>query len=102
MEAAAGRHVAGAGDVIAQRMGPALAEWIGNGDGGYRAVLNLLAHLQEENETSYLFISHDLAVVSYLADYIAVMYLGELFEVGYAKDLFHPPLHPYTEALVSA
>jgi len=66
------------------------------------AVLNLLARLQEENDTSYLFISHDLSVVSYLADYIAVMYLGELFEVGYARDLFHPPLHPYTEALVSA
>lgn len=66
------------------------------------SVLNLLATLQAERETSYIFISHDLAVVAYLADYIAVMYLGQLFEVGYARDLFSPPLHPYTEALVSA
>ncbi|HVO71233.1 MAG TPA: ABC transporter ATP-binding protein [Aggregatilineaceae bacterium] len=66
------------------------------------AVLNLLARLQEERDTSYLFISHDLAVVGYLADYIAVMYLGELFEMGTGRDLFGPPYHPYTEALVSA
>ena len=66
------------------------------------AVLNLLAQLQEERDTAYLFISHDLAVVGYLADYIAVMYLGQLFEVGYGRDLFRPPFHPYTEALVSA
>ncbi len=66
------------------------------------AVLNLLARLQEERDTAYLFISHDLAVVGYLADYIAVMYLGQLFEVGFGRDLFRPPFHPYTEALVSA
>jgi peptide/nickel transport system ATP-binding protein len=66
------------------------------------AVLNLLARLQEERDTSYLFISHDLAVVGYLADYLVVMYLGQLYEVGYGSDLFHPPYHPYTEALVSA
>lgn len=66
------------------------------------AVLNLLAQLQEQRDTAYLFISHDLAVVGYLADYIAVMYLGELFEVGYARDMFAAPLHPYTEALISA
>lgn len=66
------------------------------------AVLNLLAQLQAERDTSYLFISHDLAVVGYLADYLAVMYLGELFEVGYGSDLFRPPFHPYTEALVAA
>jgi peptide/nickel transport system ATP-binding protein len=66
------------------------------------AVLNLLARLQDERDTSYLFISHDLTVVGYLADYIAVMYLGELFEMGTARDLFGPPYHPYTEALVSA
>ncbi|MGJ3240511.1 MAG: ABC transporter ATP-binding protein [Anaerolineae bacterium] len=66
------------------------------------AVLNLLARLQNENGTSYLFISHDLAVVGYLADYLAVMYLGQLFEVGTSKELFNPPYHPYTEALVSA
>jgi peptide/nickel transport system ATP-binding protein len=66
------------------------------------AVLNLLAQLQQERDTAYLFISHDLAVVGYLADYIAVMYLGALFEVGYARDMFSAPLHPYTEALISA
>ncbi|NLX11060.1 MAG: ABC transporter ATP-binding protein [Chloroflexi bacterium] len=66
------------------------------------AVLNLLAELQQGLDTSYLFISHDLAVVAYLADYIAVMYLGQLYEVGYGRDLFLPPLHPYTEALVAS
>ncbi len=66
------------------------------------AVLNLLARLQEEQGPAYLFISHDLAVVGYLSDVIAVMYLGQLFEVGAASDLFQPPYHPYTEALVSA
>lgn len=66
------------------------------------AVLNLLARLQEENGTAYLFISHDLSVVGYLADYIAVMYLGQLFEVGTSQEIFKAPYHPYTEALVSA
>ena len=66
------------------------------------AVLNLLVQLQEKNGTAYLFISHDLAAVGYLADTIAVMYLGQLFEVGAGTDLFQPPFHPYTEALVSA
>ncbi len=66
------------------------------------AVLNLLARLQDDNDTAYMFISHDLAVVSYLADYIAVMYLGQLFEVGFGYDFGEPPHHPYTEALLSA
>ncbi len=66
------------------------------------AVLNLLARLQEERKTAYLFISHDLAVVRYLADFIAVMYMGTLFEVGYSRDYDQPPYHPYTEALLSA
>lgn len=66
------------------------------------AVLNLLARLQDENGTAYMFISHDLSVVGYLADYIAVMYLGQLFEVGTAAEIFGAPFHPYTEALVSA
>ena len=66
------------------------------------AVLNLLAELQEDHGSAYLFISHNLSVVGYLADSIAVMYLGQLFEVGEAHELFHPPYHPYTEALVSA
>ena len=66
------------------------------------AVLNLLAELQDDHGTAYLFISHNLSVVGYLADTIAVMYLGQLFEVGEARELFQPPYHPYTEALVSA
>ncbi len=66
------------------------------------AVLNLLARLQAERDTAYLFISHDLAVVGYLADVIAVMYLGELVETMPAEALFRPPHHPYTEALVAA
>ncbi|MCY3865799.1 MAG: ABC transporter ATP-binding protein [Chloroflexi bacterium] len=66
------------------------------------AVLNLLAALQDDHGSAYLFISHNLSVVGYLADTIAVMYLGQLFEVGEARELFQPPYHPYTEALVSA
>jgi peptide/nickel transport system ATP-binding protein len=66
------------------------------------AILNLLSELQEENDTAYLFISHDLAVVSYLADTIAVIYLGHLMEVGPSRDVLEPPYHPYTEALLSA
>jgi peptide/nickel transport system ATP-binding protein len=66
------------------------------------AILNLLAEVQQTEEVAYLFISHDLAVVRYLADRIGVMYLGELYEVGRADQVFHAPHHPYTEALVSA
>lgn len=66
------------------------------------AVLNLLARLQDEHDTAYLFISHDLAVVGYLADYVAVMYLGEIFEASSVDTLFQAPYHPYTEALISS
>jgi peptide/nickel transport system ATP-binding protein len=66
------------------------------------AILNLLADLQAEEGTAYLFISHDLGVVRYLADRIAVLYLGRLMEVGPAEDVFEGPHHPYTEALLSA
>ncbi|RPI33038.1 MAG: ABC transporter ATP-binding protein [Chloroflexota bacterium] len=66
------------------------------------SILNLLNQLQVENQNAMLFISHDLAVVSYLADEIAVIYLGHLMEVARADDLFQPPYHPYTEALLSA
>jgi peptide/nickel transport system ATP-binding protein len=66
------------------------------------AILNLLASLQSENKTSYVFITHDMAVVRYLADRIAVMYLGRIMELGTTKQIFDGPNHPYTEALLSA
>ncbi len=65
-------------------------------------ILNLLRDLQQEFHLSYLFITHDLNVVQYLADRIAVMYLGQLAEVAPTKDLFATPKHPYTQALLSA
>ncbi|MBI3159041.1 MAG: ABC transporter ATP-binding protein [Chloroflexi bacterium] len=65
-------------------------------------ILNLLTDLQREHAAATLFISHDIAVVAYLADEVAVMYLGQLMETGPAAALFEPPYHPYTEALLSA
>ncbi len=66
------------------------------------SILNLLAELQATEGVSYIFISHDLAVVRYLSDRIAVMYLAKLMELGGAEEVFTPPHHPYTEALQSA
>ncbi|MFM7686860.1 MAG: ABC transporter ATP-binding protein [Actinomycetota bacterium] len=66
------------------------------------AILNLLSDLQVENRTSYVFISHDMGVVRYLADRIAVMYLGRIQEIGPTDAIFNGPNHPYTEALLSA
>lgn len=66
------------------------------------AILNLLAQLQAQYDVAYLFISHDLAVVGYLADYIAVIYRGQLVERGAAQSFFAPPHHPYTEALIAS
>jgi peptide/nickel transport system ATP-binding protein len=66
------------------------------------AILNLLGELQRDQQTSYIFISHDLGVVRYLSDRIAVLYLGRLMEVGEAERVFAGPHHPYTEALLSA
>ncbi len=66
------------------------------------AILNLLADLQAKEQVTYLFISHDLTVVRYLADRIAVLYLGRLLEVGPADAVFAGPHHPYTQALLSA
>ncbi len=66
------------------------------------AILNLLADLQRDSGTSYLFISHDLRVVRYLSDRIAVLYLGRIMELGPAERVFDGPHHPYTEALLSA
>jgi len=66
------------------------------------AILNLLVELQTQKGVSYVFISHDLGVVRYISDRIAVMYLGRIQEVGNAETVFGGPHHPYTEALLSA
>lgn len=66
------------------------------------AVLNLLNNLQLTRQQTYLFISHDLAVVSYLADQIVVLYLGQVMEAGATMQVLQPPYHPYTEALLAA
>ena len=65
-------------------------------------ILNLLEELQEDLGLSYVFIAHDLSVVEHISDRIAVMYLGEFAEVGTTEEVFSPPYHPYTEALLSA
>ncbi len=66
------------------------------------AILNLLAELQSRQQVSYVFISHDLGVVRYLSDRIAVLYLGRIVEIGPAEAVWNGPHHPYTEALLSA
>ena len=65
-------------------------------------VLNLLDSLQKEFELTYLFISHDLGVVRYLCDRVALLYLGKIVEVGDVQKVFNKPAHPYTQALLSA
>ncbi len=65
-------------------------------------VINLLTEIQAERNATLVFISHDLSVVRYLADHVAVMYLGTVAEAGRVEEVFAPPYHPYTEALLSA
>ncbi len=65
-------------------------------------VINLLKHLQQKMKLTYLFISHDLSVIKYISDKVAVMYLGELMELAPSEMLYQDPLHPYTKALLSA
>ncbi len=66
------------------------------------AISELLMSLQRESRTTMVFISHDLSVVRYLADRVIVMYLGHVVEMGATEQIFTPPFHPYTEALLSA
>jgi len=65
-------------------------------------VLNLLLRLQQGYGVSLLFISHDLSLVRYMSDYVAIIYLGKICEIGQVEQVFRPPYHPYTEALLSA
>ena len=65
-------------------------------------ILNLLEELQDEFNLTYLFVAHNLAVIEYVSDRVAVMYVGKLVELGKTSELFGDPKHPYTEALLSA
>lgn len=66
------------------------------------AIINLFIEVQKKENTTLLFISHDLSVVRYISDSIVVMYLGQIVEKGTSDQIFNPPYHPYTEALLSA
>lgn len=65
-------------------------------------IINLLEELQEKTGVSYLFIAHDLSMVKHISHRIGVMYLGNMVELGTSSEVYHEPLHPYTEALLSA
>ena len=65
-------------------------------------IINLLNELQDKYKLTYLFISHDLSVVEHISDTVGVMYLGNMVELAAADEIFHHPIHPYTEALLNA
>lgn len=65
-------------------------------------VVNLMKVMQQEFNLTYLFIAHDLSMVKYISDRIAVMYRGKILEIGTAEEIYHNPIHPYTKSLLSA
>lgn len=65
-------------------------------------IINLLNDLKQKFNLTFLFISHDLSVIKYLSDRVAIMYLGEIVEIGTSEEIFNSPKHPYTDALLSA
>lgn len=65
-------------------------------------IINLLKELKEECNLTFLLITHDMSVIKYLADRVAIMYLGEIVEIGQTEDIFKNPMHPYTKALLSS
>jgi oligopeptide/dipeptide ABC transporter ATP-binding protein len=65
-------------------------------------IIDLMLNLRKELELTYLFITHDLAVAKYVSDRIAIMYLGKIVEMGQKEEIFSNPIHPYTQALMSA
>ena len=70
--------------------------------GGQRQVVNLLLKLQKERGITFLFIAHDLSMVKYISDRIAVMHFGKIVEIGSADEIYNHPMHPYTQSLLSA
>lgn len=65
-------------------------------------IINLLKELKEDYNLTFMLITHDMSVIKYLADRVAIMYLGEIVEIGKTSEVFNDPKHPYTQALLSA
>jgi oligopeptide/dipeptide ABC transporter ATP-binding protein len=65
-------------------------------------IIDLMLNLRKDLELTYLFITHDLAIAKYISDRVAIMYLGKIVEIGNKQEIFTTPIHPYTQALLSA